>query len=112
VVSFLGCASSRDWELAVSLLEPGVTREGPDGAVVAGRQAYLGYLQEVLAPGATYAAQLLHVAATPDGSHVLAELDEELVPPDRPAMRAREVMVFAVTPDGRIAGLSVYAKQP
>jgi limonene-1,2-epoxide hydrolase len=112
VRSFLGCAPERDWQLAASLLDPAVTREGADGSVIAGRQAYLEFLRDVLPADASYRSEVVALAATADGGRVLVELREELVPAGGEALRASEVMVFVLTPERRIGSISVFAKQP
>ncbi len=112
VRSFLGCAPLRDWQLAASLLDPAITREGADGSVIAGREAYLEFLRDVLPADASYRSEVVALAATADGGRVLVELREELEPAGGEALRASEVMVFDVTPEGRIGSISVFAKEP
>ncbi len=110
VTAFLGCATTRDWALAESLLESDVTREGPDGALTSGRDAYLGYLRNVLGDRTQYSSTILRLASSQDGSWVVAELDEELLEAGLAAQRVRELMLFELRGSGRIGSISVYAK--
>lgn len=109
VRSFLGCAASRDWSLAESLLDAGVTREGPDRVVMRGRDGYLAHLRSLLGDGVRLTQQVRAMTASADGRSVLVQIDEQLENATE-RLEASEVMVFGLGGDGRIASIEVYLR--
>lgn len=110
VMDFLACSQTKDWGAARALLAPGFTRTGPQGSVISGREPYLGYLQEVVGQARSYQYTVQRCVACPDGPTVLVEVDEVLMGHDGEELKAREAMIFDLTPDGRLLALSVYAR--
>jgi limonene-1,2-epoxide hydrolase len=110
VRAFLACGQRRDFTAAYGLLDERITRTGPDGSVVSGREAYLGYLKEVFLGARSYLCQVRRCLVSADGRTVVVELDETLVRTDGEEMTASEVMVFDLTEQVRIGSLTVYER--
>jgi ketosteroid isomerase-like protein len=111
VERYLTCLAAHDWDgLAATISDEGLVREGPFCDVVEGKQRYVGYLRDVIAPLEDHRLAVTRISHAADRVSYV-ELTESFrldgVPAEYP-----ECIVFEQTEDGLIDRVSVFIKQP
>lgn len=98
-----------DWAALRDCVSEDVHRTGPFLDVVQGRDAYANFLAGVVPKLENYALRVHDVHPVPGGAWVrLSEhLDLDGTPTEHP-----EALYFGFAPDGRIARVDIYIKQP
>jgi hypothetical protein len=111
VERYLGCLAAHDWDgLAATIVDEGLTREGPFCDLIEGKDQYIDYLHEVLT---TLQGHRLDVKRV---SHVTnrlcyVELTETFEIEGMP-IAWPECLLFEQREDGLISHVSVFFKQP
>ena len=101
---------NQDWERFAETLAENVHRTGPYLDIIEGRDAYVGYLSAVIPSLDNYELTVSRVREFEDGSS-LAELSE-VMDIDGERREFPEVLLFEFDPEGLVARVDIYIKQP
>jgi hypothetical protein len=106
---FFVALSARDWESFAGVLAPDVTRIGPFGDRVSGRERYVDLLRG-LVPSA-YGNDVHRITCAPDGRTAFARVTEHLGYPDR-ELHLEEAYAFGIGDDGQVTLVEIFLQTP
>jgi hypothetical protein len=111
VARYLACMQAHDWDgLAATIADDGLTREGPFGDVVEGKEPYVAFLRGVLTSLEGYRLDVRRVSRASDRLSYV-ELNETF-DVDGVATEYPECILFEQNDEGLISHVSVFIKQP
>lgn len=108
---YLACLAVHDWDgLAATISDEHLTRVGPFCEVVEGKQPYISYLRDILAPLNGHRLDIRRISRASDRV-AFVELVEGFVV-DGARTEYPECILFEQGDDGLITYVSVFIKQP
>ncbi len=110
VETYLGAIVAHDWDTVRSLVAEDVVRLGPYGDDFRGRDAYVGFLADLMPQLEGYALELVLVTYVDGGRRAFAELTERVTVNGTPTVTA-EVLVFELDADRRISRVEIYIRR-
>ncbi|BBZ11303.1 nuclear transport factor 2 family protein [Mycobacterium branderi] len=111
VERYLTCLAAHDWDgLAATISDKSLHREGPFCDVVEGKQRYVTYLREVIAPLQDHRLAITRISRSADHVSYVELTESFLLDGDR--AEYPECIVFEQGDDGLINYVSVFIKQP
>lgn len=110
VERYLTAVATQDWAALAAAVTDDVVRIGPYGDVYTGREAYLGFLSTLMPTLPGYAMDIARVTYVDDGRRGLAELSETVTIDGSPLVTP-EVLLFDLTPDGRVERVEIFTRR-
>jgi hypothetical protein len=111
VERYLRCMAAHDWDgLAATIADDGLTRDGPFGDRVEGKQRYVDFLSGVMPSLENYRVAVTRVSHVSDRV-CFVELSETF-DVDGKSVEYPECILFERDDDGLICHVSVFVKQP
>jgi len=107
---YLSSISTHDWDGLGACVTDDVVRIGPYGDSYQGRDAYVGFISELMPTLAGYEMQVHRVVYSADARVAMAELTET-VHLDGRVVVTPESLVFDIADSGHIAHISVYIQR-
>ena len=104
---YLTAVAGQDWETLADCVAEDVRRTGPFGDRYEGREAYVGFLRQLMPTLEGYRMDVERIVATDEGRTVVAELSETVELDGRP-VRTPESLVFDLDDAGRISRIAIY----
>ncbi|SOJ52669.1 hypothetical protein MSIMFB_00181 [Mycobacterium simulans] len=110
VERYLACLAAHDWDgLAATIADVGLTREGPFGDLIEGKDHYIAYLRKVLTDLKGHRLDVQRISHV-DNRVSYVELTEAFEINGVPNMWP-ECLLFEQDADGLISHVSVFFKQ-
>ena len=110
VERYLDAIVSHDWDVVSECVADGIVRVGPYGDRYEGRDEYMPFIADTMPKLKGYAMEVHRVTYVNDRVS-FAELSET-VEVDGKAMLTREVLVFELDAESRIARVDIFIQQP
>lgn len=111
VERYLICLAAHDWDgLAATISDKSLHREGPFCDVVEGKQRYLGYLRDVIAPLTGHRLAVTRISRVSDRASYVELVESFDI--DEARIEYPECIRFEQGDDGLITHVSVFIKQP
>jgi ketosteroid isomerase-like protein len=110
VERYLAAVAGQDWETLAASVTDDIVRIGPFGDVFTGRDAYVQFLSALMPTLPGYSMDIVRVTHIDNGARAVAELSET-VEIDGSPLVTPEVLLFDLTPDGRVARVEIFTRR-
>jgi hypothetical protein len=110
VERYLAAVAGQDWEVLAASVTDDIVRIGPFGDVYIGRNAYVEFLSALMPTLPGYSMDVARVTYVDNRARAVVELSET-VEIDGSPLVTPEVLLFDLTPDGRVGRVEIFTRR-